>query len=191
MFNELKTAQAGAYLLHKAGGTMHHIKLMKLLYLSDRLSWLERDHSITGDEYYSLPYGPVLSKTLNLIRGETLNHTKTAWEEWISDKENHQVSIAKIVDEKDEYFWGELSLSDTDILDSVFEKYGHFDRFALVELTHNPDIVPEWEDPKGGAKKITLEKLLQHLGKSKAQIKAIFEEQAEMQQINRLFKGTI
>ncbi|STP14219.1 Uncharacterised protein [Haemophilus paraphrohaemolyticus] len=27
MFNELKTAQASAYLLHKAGGTMEHLKI--------------------------------------------------------------------------------------------------------------------------------------------------------------------
>ena len=51
MFNELKTAQASAYLLHKAGGTMEHLKLMKLLYLADRLSWKEYDKSITGEEY--------------------------------------------------------------------------------------------------------------------------------------------
>ena len=72
MFNELKTAQASAYLLHKAGGTMEHLKLMKLLYLADRLSWKEYDKSITGDEYYSLPYGPVPygiigSRTMQII----------------------------------------------------------------------------------------------------------------------------
>lgn len=189
-FNELKTAQASAYLLYKAGGTMHHIKLMKLLYLADRLSWLERDCAISGDTYYSLPYGPVLSKTLDLIRGETLNHIPTIWEEWVSDKENHQVSIAKQVDENDEYFWSELSFSDTDILERIFNEYGHFDRFELVELTHDPRYVPEWEDPKGKAKPITLDKLLTHLGKSKAHIKAIFDEHAEKERINNLFRAS-
>lgn len=70
MFDELKIAQATAYLLHKAGGTMEHIKVMKLLYLADRLSWQRYGYSISNDEYYSLPYGPVLSNTLNLMRGE-------------------------------------------------------------------------------------------------------------------------
>ena len=189
MFNELKTAQAAAYLLHKAGGEMHHIKLMKLLYLADRLNWQLNDRAISGDDYYSLPYGPVLSKTLNLIRGETLNHNKTKWEEWISDSEDHKVSLAKEIDNTDKYFWSELSFSDTDILDEIFNKYGHLDRFALVKLTHDPKCVPEWKDPQGGAKKIRLETLLKHLGKSKAQIKAIIEEIAEFEHIDSLFKG--
>ena len=123
------------------------------------------------------------------MRGETLNHIPTRWEEWISDKENHQVSLAKSVDETDDYFWSELSYSDTDILDRIYEKYGKLDRFALVELTHDPRYVPEWEDPQGGAKKIPLENLLKHLGKSKTQIQAIFDEMAEFEHIDRLFKG--
>ncbi|MEE3701578.1 type II toxin-antitoxin system antitoxin SocA domain-containing protein, partial [Mannheimia haemolytica] len=52
MFDELKIAQATAYLLHKAGGTMEHIKVMKLLYLADRLSWQRYGYSISNDEYY-------------------------------------------------------------------------------------------------------------------------------------------
>lgn len=189
MFNELKTAQASAYLLNKAGGTMFHIKLMKLLYLADRLSWKERDFSISGDEYYALPFGPVLSTTLNLMRGEVLNPIPTEWDNWISDKENHQVSIAKTVNNDDEYFWSELSLSDTDILDRTFEEYGHLDRFELVELTHNPEIIPEWQDPKGSAKRIPLKTLLSHLGKSPEQIQAIIDEQKEKRAIDSLFKG--
>ncbi|OOR94505.1 hypothetical protein B0186_11520, partial [Canicola haemoglobinophilus] len=179
MFNEAKTAQAAAYLLYKAGGTMHHIKLMKLLYLADRLSWQLNECSISGDDYYSLPYGPVLSNTLNLMRGETLNRLPSIWEEWISDKENHQVSLAKHVDTSDEYFWGELSLSDEEILNDVFKKYGSLDRFTLVELTHDPRYIPEWENPHGGAKKIPLERLLSYIGKTKEQIQSILEELEE------------
>lgn len=191
MFNELKTAQAAAYLLHKAGGQMHHLKLMKLLYLADRLSWKERDYSISGDSYYSLPFGPVLSQTLNLMRGETLSRNLTEWDNWISDKANHQVSIVQQVNNDDEYFWSELSLSDTDILDNTFEEYGHLDRFELVDLTHNPEMIPEWQDPKGSSIRITLEQLLTCLGKNSSQIQSILEEQKEMAEINSLFKGNV
>ncbi len=38
MFNERKAAQAAAYLLHKAGGKLPLLKLMKLMYLAERLS---------------------------------------------------------------------------------------------------------------------------------------------------------
>lgn len=191
MFNELKTAQACAYLLHKNSGVMHYLKLMKLLYLADRLSWLERDFSITGDSYYSLPYGPVLSNTLDLIQGNIISKIPTIWDEWISDRENHQVSLAKEIDFTDEYYLDCLSLGDIEILDRIFEQYGLLDRFELVELTHDPRYVPEWEAPTGQrrSKPIKLETLLKHLGKSKEQIKNILQEQAESARINKLFKG--
>lgn len=50
VFNERKAAQAAAYLLHKAEGTMDYRQLMALLYLADRRSLIETGHSITGDE---------------------------------------------------------------------------------------------------------------------------------------------
>ena len=192
MFNELKTAQASAYLLYKAGGTMEHLKLMKLLYLADRLSWKEYDKSITGDDYYSLPYGPVLSKTLNLIHGETLpqlSGSATVWDNQIKDDANYCVSLAKEIDENDEYFWGCLSLNDEQILNRVFADFGHFKTFELVEYTHNKKHVPEWQDPKGSSKKIKLPDLLAHLGKSKAHIAEILQEHKKQEEIDRLFAG--
>lgn len=44
MFNEEKVAQMAAYLLKKHGGSMRFIKLMKLMYLSDRKAM----ESLTG-----------------------------------------------------------------------------------------------------------------------------------------------
>lgn len=179
VFNEAKTAQATAYLLYKAGGTMEHIKAMKLLYLADRLSFEKKGHSISGDEYYSLPYGPVLSNTLNLMRGENpdfYQNVYSVWNEWIADKADHKISLKKEVDEADEYFWDYLSTGDIKILDEIHRNFGHFKPFALVEYTHNPKYIPEWEDPKGGAKPIELTNLLRSIGKSEDEIQGIFED---------------
>lgn len=191
MFNEMKTAQAAAYFLYKANGLMPHLKLMKLLYLADRLSWLEQDVGISGDDYYSLPYGPVLSKTLDLIQGNRLTAAKTVWEEWISDKADHHVSLAKVIDNADADFFDHLSLCDKAILDRTFQQYGHFDKFALAALTHDPAYVPEWEMPSGNmrSKPIKLETLLSHLGKSPAQIQQILQDIAEREAIDQLFRG--
>lgn len=187
MFNEAKTAQAAAYLIHKAGGIISHLKLIKLLYLADRLSWQRFDSPITGDEYYSLKYGPVLSRTLDLIHGETESREPTIWNSWISARENHQVSLMREIDAQDKLFWDELSANDEKILDDTFRQYGHLDRFELVELTHNSAIIPEWEDPKGGAIPIKLATLLSHLGKNESQIKAILDDIKAQNQINALF----
>ncbi|HDZ6746253.1 Panacea domain-containing protein [Mannheimia haemolytica] len=191
MFDELKIAQATAYLLHKAGGTMEHIKVMKLLYLADRLSWQRYGYSISNDEYYSLPYGPVLSNTLNLIRGEeaSLYQKTSIWGEWIADKEDHKISLKKSVNTEDEYFFDCLSESDTEILEEVFATFGNYKPFALVEYTHNPKYIPEWEDPQGRSKPISLSTLLTKLGKTPSEIESILEQQAEKGTMDNLFKG--
>ena len=44
VFDERKAAQAAAHLLHRHGGPMPYIKLIKLLYLADRRG-LRRDGS--------------------------------------------------------------------------------------------------------------------------------------------------
>ena len=66
-FDEEKTAQAAAYLLWKFGRRHNVMALMKLLYLADRKALIERGHPITGDHMVSMPHGPVLSETLELI----------------------------------------------------------------------------------------------------------------------------
>ena len=68
MFKEVKTAQVAAFFLAKAPGhRMPHLKLMKLLYLADRESMRETGYPMSWDRLVSMPHGPVLSTTLNLI----------------------------------------------------------------------------------------------------------------------------
>src|SRR5260370_22608834 len=77
-FNQAKTAQLAALLLKKRGGTMHYMKLIKLMYLIDRGSLLTRRRPLTYDNYVSMPHGPVLSGTLDLIN-EGPEEGESAW----------------------------------------------------------------------------------------------------------------
>jgi hypothetical protein len=43
------------------------MKLIKSLYLADRTALIRLFRPVTFDSYCSLPYGPNLSRTLNLI----------------------------------------------------------------------------------------------------------------------------
>ena len=58
-----------AYFLGRSGDKMEKLKLMKLLYLSERAYLLKYHDTLTGERLVSLAYGPVLSDTLNLING--------------------------------------------------------------------------------------------------------------------------
>jgi uncharacterized phage-associated protein len=54
LFNEVRTAQAAAFLLYRAGGKLPLIKLVKLLYLAERLSLKKYGEPITGDKLLDL-----------------------------------------------------------------------------------------------------------------------------------------
>ena len=176
MYNELKTAQAAAYLIAREGGRMYHLKLMKLLYLSDRRSLEKYNNSISGDTYYSMKNGPVLSYTLDLINGD--HRYNSLWKSWITDKEDHQVGTTFVLSGEESLDQlEELSDNDLSILDEIYRQYGHYDRWALVDLTHDPDIIPEWSSPDHSCKPIDIRTLLTHLGKNEETIKFYLERE--------------
>lgn len=175
MFDELKTAQAAAYLVAKEGGKMSHLKLMKLLYLADRESYKVFNTSITGDSYCSMPYGPVLSTTLNLINGYV--RFDKNWNKWISDKADHCVgSDYSIANDPDLDDLDELSRNDISILTEIYEKFGGYNQWELVDYTHDPINIPEWKDPQGSSMPIHLDTLLTYLGKDRNTIQVIMNE---------------
>ena len=51
-------------------GPIDKLRLMKLLYIADRDSFLPNARPITGDELYALPWGPVPSGCLDAVNGE-------------------------------------------------------------------------------------------------------------------------
>lgn len=159
MFNEHKVAQMAAYLLHRRGGRMSHLKLMKLLYLADREAMAVYGSPISGDHMVALPHGPVLSMTLNLMDGD-VESAPNGWESWITGKENHELSLKNniTVDELDE-----LSQADLDVLKSVWAKFGHMSRWEIRDYTH--DHCKEWKDPNGSSMPISYSQVFRALGR--------------------------
>ena len=168
MFCEEKAAQMAAYLLLKRGGRMAYIKLMKLLYLSDRESLITYGDSMTGDKAVSMNNGPVLSQTYDLLKcgGDS---EESPWNQWISGEPNYEVSLKKGVRGFDDDAFDELSKSDIKILDRVFNTFGHYKRFDLCLKTH--DMCPEWQDPQGSSIPINPKDIFRSAGKT--------EEEAE------------
>ena len=113
MFNEQKTAQMAAFFLYKSENCMPVLKLIKLLYLADRASLDLYGMPMSGDLVVAMPHGPVLSKTYDLMNGDTPAQLD-GWDAWITDRENHEVSLASHaqVRIKDRDSFDELSDSD-------------------------------------------------------------------------------
>lgn len=138
---------------------MPHLKLMKLLYLSDRESMDRYGTPISDDHIVAMPHGPVLSQTLNLIDGD-VESREGGWEDWISDKANHEVSLRSAINiEK----MDELCEADIEVLNIVWGQFGHMKKWQIRDYTHLH--CHEWEDPNGSSRPISHEMVFRALGK--------------------------
>src|SRR5713226_1521267 len=80
-FNERKTAEAAAHLLNMAGGSMELLVLLKLLYLADRRTLIERGMPITGDRMVAMKKGPVLARVYDATKGKYV--AMPSWGEFV------------------------------------------------------------------------------------------------------------
>lgn len=180
-FSDEKVAQMSAYFLVKRGGRMSHLKLMKLLYLADRESMDQIDEPITADVPVSMKNGPVLSRTYDLMKGETLS---AAWQKWVADIQDHEVTLRTAVSGRDDL--DELSDFDLEILDKVWAEHGHKTRWDLVEFTH--EHCAEWRDPGYSSAPIDPRSQFFALGRTQEQAERLRNHLVERRQLGRLWK---
>lgn len=158
-FDVSKAAQVVAFFALKAGGKINVLKLAKLLYLGDREFMARYDEPMLYDRMVSMPDGPVTSVTYNFINGEVED---PAWPKFVAPRRGNDISVAEGVTVKN---LDQLSPAETEVLDYLWSKFGHYDRYALRDWTHVKENVPEWEDPAGSSQAISYEKIFQVLGK--------------------------
>jgi uncharacterized phage-associated protein len=183
LFDERRTAQAAAYLLYRAGGSLPLIKLMKLMYLAERLSFQRYGEPITGDKLVSMPHGPVLSRTLDCINGASPS-IEGGWETWVADKAGHEVALRdQNMVRSPEQDLLRLSESDLEVLGDTWEQFGQWDRWDLVNYTHS-NACPEWQDPDGSSLPIPYEILFEKLGYTTDQAQALSARLLTQRELN-------
>jgi uncharacterized phage-associated protein len=130
-FNFEKTVQALAYLLDKLG-TTDKVKLMKLVYLSDRAQFIAKGYPITGDRQVAMEWGPVPSWTLKAVNGE------------LPGAEQRVYAYVHLDDVKVSFRQSPTDLltdDDREILNSVIREHGQKPTWGLVRETHK---LPEY-----------------------------------------------
>jgi len=184
LYSETRAAQAAAYLLFRAGGRLPVIKLVKLMYLAERLSLERYGEPLTGDRLVSMPHGPVLSMTYDHING-ALPSVEGGWDTWVADRADNIVALRdpdKLRSPDHDLL--RLSESDIEVLKETWQHFGHWDRWQLVNYTHS-DACPEWEDPDGSSRPIAYNTLFIKLGYSVEQAAALTERLSDQQRLNQ------
>jgi uncharacterized phage-associated protein len=182
MFTYRKVAQMAAVFASKQGGAINVLKLSKLLYLADRESMSRYGVPISFDNLVSMDHGPVLSRTLNLINGYVGGSGAAQWDEWMNDRENHDVSVRKSFTRKD---LNELSDADLAVIDSVWAQFGRMDQWALSDYTHKN--CAEWIDPKGSSLGIEETTVFTALGRSGPEAKKLAQSIKVQRELDRVF----
>lgn len=187
LFNEKKAAQAAAYFLFRAGGSLKVLKLMKLLYLAERRSFEKFGEPMIGDRLVSMPHGPVLSSTYNHMNGELLS-IEGGWDSWVADRAEHDLELRNPQALRSpELDLLELSDADLQILGETWQKFGRMDQWELREYTH--DHCPEWKDPDGSMIPMQPEELFEALKFTPAQREAAMAKLRAEDEINAAFEA--
>lgn len=175
-YDPRKAAQTIAYLTIKNGRhPLNILKAVKLVYLADRESVRRHGFPIQDEAHYSLPHGPVNSTTYAFIKGEVPPDQTAGWAEFLTDRSNHRIGLRDRDIDPDDL--DELSDADIAVLEAVWEQFGHMSAWDLVDWTHDPHNVPEWEDPNGSSQPIPLRRMMDALGiESAADQEAIVNE---------------
>lgn len=181
MFDERRAAQAAAFFLHRDGGTMPLLKLIKLIYLAERLSFMRFGEPLVGDKLVSMDHGPVLSHVYNLMCGR-VDSIDRGWNTYIGPRHGHYLSLldSACIESPDNDLRA-LSTSDVKILNDVWREFGHVNRFDLVDYLH--EHMPEWEHPHGSSRPITYDRLFAALGYSEKQSRILKDRMAEQDYI--------
>lgn len=176
MYSSDKILQEIIYLLSLNDNRMNLLKLMKELYLIDRTSIDERDTSVSGDVFYSMPHGPILSQTLNMLN-DLVNNKWGDYLDAVSAKYYPDIQI------KQEMDFDRLSHKDKSYIKAISEEFKNFTPKELENFTHT---LPEWVDPKGSSKKIRYRDVMLALGKSEEEISVAKEEYEKISELSSL-----
>lgn len=143
-FNFRKTIQAVHYIISKLGQS-NFMKIIKLVYMSDRYHLRSYGNTITSDDYKAMKLGPVGSATKNLLKRDEF------FFENLEKEDNAYFDKYLIVNDMDvadhePCDYSELSASEREALDFAIDNFGRFDQFQLADITHD---YPEWKRFKG------------------------------------------
>lgn len=175
-----KATEAACEFLDRAGGQLNILKLVKLIYLLDRLSLDRRGIPVVGGDYLSMRNGPVTSEVLDLINaGRLAGESDRRWEQCVSDRKDHDIKL----EQKPERV--HLSDSEIGLIDAIWQKHGARDPWQLVDWCHTH--CGEWTPLARGCDPIAVERIGQALGKTPEMVQKLAREAAELNQLDEIF----
>ena len=179
-FQTGKATEAACVFLQKGSGRMNIMKLVKLIYLLDRLSLDRRNIPVVGGDYLSMRNGPITSEMLDIINaGRLFGDKEAGWEKCVSDRRNHEIQLEQMP--------GREHLSDAELtlVNEIWAEHGGRDQWQLAEWCHTH--CPEWTPLTRGCAPIAVERIAIALGKAPEEVRKLTREAAELNLLDEIF----
>ena len=153
-----KAIQAVGVLLRHEGKHVSRLRLLKLLYIADRISLEKTGSPILGSKLVAMKNGPLHSDVLDLINGNHLE--EPAWS-------RHFRNVGRDIVLEDEPDVGKLSRFEIQLLNQVVEERINLSDWDVADETHG---FAEWQtvypDPKENTSRpIPIELLIDAVGR--------------------------
>lgn len=138
-FNIEKFVNALAY-FGEGTADLTKMKAAKLLYFLDKCHLRKYGRPVIGDEYISMDYGPVPSKSLDIINDE-IYPERVTYERPNHDLFERHLELDRTqanppIKSKGKVDWEVFSESEIEVLKDVKKKYAILDASKLVDLSH-------------------------------------------------------
>jgi len=138
-FDNKKATQAINFLALKEGGLIYKLKVIKLMWLADRLHIRKYGRPIFNDIYFAMQYGAVGSSVKDLAGFNVDGDEKTYLDNYLEIEGVYKIKSKEDAD------LDVFSNSEIEALEKSYTEYGALTPFQLAELSHK---FPEWEKYK-------------------------------------------
>lgn len=180
MYNTERTAQAAAYFLLLAKGSVPGQRLLRLMYLADR-EWLLKNGSLlTGDTYAATQQGPELHR----LNKTALTESASPWTRLIRTEEDGKFALRDPQPPKETLDL--LSPAAETLITRVFEQYGRLPDSCFESATLAA--CPEWHKPQNGIEPIQYLDVLLHHGFTSQQAQELLQFLDEQESYDKLIR---
>ena len=180
-FNIEKAIAATGFLIEISEGKIDVFQLLKTLYLADRTAIAMLGAPIVGDDYVSLPKGPVLSTTYDCLKGNARVEFQKPWSTNFTDRVGHAIRTKKPVSTE------RLSQWEKKALKKALKTISSVPKGNLSAWSHK--VFPEWKDRGTSSSPIDLVEMLRAQNKTDQEILVIQDEAESAYCLSQLLTG--
>jgi hypothetical protein len=172
VFDIRKAISATAYVCQLNGGKLDVLKAIKTIYLAERRALLEWHRPITGDSFFSMDNGPIVSRIYDLICARIGGPEMDAWKTVFCPRSGDVIELKKLPDFKP------LSRREKAALEDANARLRHLSIGQVIDLVH---ALPEWQNPNGSSIPIDPKSIFFHENFGEGEVKEIEREIAGFQ----------